>query len=407
LKEGGHGSVGGRRGKYLSAVLVIGEMALAVVLLAGAGVMIRSFININTANRGNEADKIVTADVRLPAERYPGREARLAFFDRLKTALEALPGVESVSFTDGLPGAYALQVSFESGDDPAVDEKHRAGASIVAINPEYFRTLGAVLLSGRAVTEADGTSGNPIALVNERLARSAWPGEDPIGKRLRVFEANAPDGWRTVVGVVSNIVQNDATGQRFDPIVYVPATQRGTVAGIVLARTSVPPASIGDAFRRTIQETDPNLVIYSWGTLSKTLSFRYWSNGLNAGLFLIFAAIGLILAASGLYAVIAHSVRQHTQEIGVRIAMGATGADIMKMVFRLGMLPVGIGLMLGLAASFAVTPVLRSQLAGVSPFDPLALSVAIAVLVFTAFLGCWIPARRATRVDPVVALRHE
>jgi ABC-type antimicrobial peptide transport system permease subunit len=141
--------------------------------------------------------------------------------------------------------------------------------------------------------------------------------------------------------------------------------------------------------------------------LSESLSFRYWSNGLNAGLFLIFAAIGLILAAFGLYAVIANSIGQHTQDIGVRIAMGATSADIMKLVFKLGMLPVGIGLMLGLAASFAVNPVLRSQLAGVSPSDPFTLFTAIAVLVFTAFLGCWIPARRATRVDPVVALRHE
>jgi predicted permease len=295
LKEGGRGSLGGRRGKYLSAVLVIGEMALAVVLLTGAGVMIRSFINIYMANRGMETDKILTADVRLPGERYPGREARLAFFDRLKNTLEALPGVESVSFTDGLPGAFASPVSFETADAPAVDEKHRASASMVAISPVYFRTLGAVLLSGRAVTEADGTSGSPIALVNERLARSAWPGEDPIGKRLRVFEGNALDSWRTVVGVVSNIVQNDVTGQRFDPIVYVPMTQRSTVAGIVLARTNIPPRSIGDAFRRTIQETDLNLVIYSWGTLSESLSFRYWSNGLNAGLFLIFAVIGLIL----------------------------------------------------------------------------------------------------------------
>ena len=209
------------------------------------------------------------------------------------------------------------------------------------------------------------------------------------------------------MGVVSNIVQNDATGQKFDPIVYVPVSQRPTVAGIVLARTSVPPGSVGDAFRRTIQQTDPNLVIYSWGTLSQSLRFRYWSNGLNAGLFLIFGAIGLIVAAFGLYAVIAHSVGQHTQDIGVRIAMGATGADIMNMVFKLGLLPVGIGVTLGLVASFAVNPVLRSQLAGVSPSDPLTLFAAIAVLVLAAFVACWIPAHRATRVDPVVALRHE
>src|SRR5215471_11106727 len=335
LKESGRGSIGGRRGKYLSAVLVIGEMALAVALLTGAGVMIRSFINIYTANRGMQTDKILTADVRLPAERYLNKEARLAFFDGLKNRLEALPGVESVSFTDALPGAFASEISFETGEAPATDEKHRVSASMVAISSGYFRTLGAVLLSGRPVSDTDNTSDNPIALVNDRMAREAWPGEDPIGKRLRIFDAGAPDSWRTVVGVVSNIVQNDTTGQRFDPIVYVPVTQRPAVAGIVLARTSVPPGSIGNAFRRAIQEMDPNLVIYSWGTLSESLSFRYWSNGVNAGLFLIFAAIGLILAAFGLYAVIGHSVGQHTQEIGVRMAMGATRADIMNMVFKL------------------------------------------------------------------------
>jgi predicted permease len=407
LKDAGRGSTGGRRGKYLSAVLVIGEMALAVVLLAGAGVMIRSFINIYTANRGMEADKILTADVRLPLERYRSKEARLAFFDRLKKTLQALPGVESVSFADGLPGAFAAQVSFETGDAPTVEEKDRVSASMVTISSGYFRTLGAVLLSGRTVTEADDTAAPPIAVVNDRLARSAWPGEDPIGKRLRVFDGTAPESWRTVVGVVSNIVQNDPTGQRFDPIVYVPVTQRSTVAGIVIVRTSVPPESIGNTFRRTIQETDLNLVIYSWGTLSESLSLFYWSKGVNAGLFLVFAAIGLILAAFGLYAVIAHSIGQQTQEIGVRIAIGASGADIMSMVFKLGMLPVGIGLMLGLAASFAINPVLRSQLAGVSPFDPLTLLAAIAVLVLTGLLGCWIPARRANRVDPVVALKQE
>src|SRR5262249_13045278 len=160
----------------------------------------------------------------------------------------------------------------------------------------------------------------------------------------------------------------------------------------------VPPGSIGYSFRRTIQELDPNLVIYSWGTLSESLSFRYWSNGLNAGLFLLFAAIGLILAAFGLYSVVPHSVRQQPQDVRVRIATGATRADIMNMVFKLGMLAVGVGLMIGLAASFAVNPVLRSQLAGVSPSDPLTLSASIAVLVFTAFIGCWIPADRATRV---------
>ncbi len=372
LKDGGRGSSVGRRGRRLSSILVTGEMALAVVLLAGAGVMIRSFINIYKANRGIQAEKVLTADVRLPLERYPSREARLAFFDRLKALLEAIPGMESVSFSDGLPGGFASQASFETGNAPVVDEKHRATVSVAAISPEYFRTLGALVLTGRPFSDADNHSGDPVALVNERFARSVWPGEDPIGKRVRIFDGTTPDSWRTVVGMVSNIVQNDATGQRFDPIVYAPVGQRPGGGGIVIARTSVPPASIGPLFRRTIQESDPNLVIYSWGTLADSLSFRYWNNGVNAGLFLVFAVIG-----------------------------------VTNFVLKLGMLPVAIGLILGLAASLAVNQVLRTQLAGVSPSDPFTLSAALSLLIFAALLGCLLPARRATRVDPVVALRHE
>jgi len=380
---------------------------LAVVLLAGAGVMIRSFINIYRANRGMQAEKVLTADVRLPLERYPSREARLAFFDRLKVVLEAIPGMESVSFSDGLPGGFASQASFETGNAPVVDEKHRATVSVAAISPEYFRTLGAVVLTGRPFSDADNHSANPVALVNERFARSVWSGEDPIGKHVRIFDGTTPDSWRTVVGVVSNIVENDATGQKFDPIVYAPVGQRPGGGGIVIARASVPPASVGPLFRRTIQETDPNLVIYSWGPLADSLSFRYWNNGVNAGLFLVFAVIGVTLAAFGLYAVIAHSVGEHTQEFGIRIAMGATALDIMNLVLKLGMLPVAIGLILGLAASLAVNQVLRTQLAGVSPSDPFTLCAALSLLIFAALVGCWLPARRATRVDPVVALRHD
>jgi putative ABC transport system permease protein len=265
---------------------------------------------------------------------------------------------------------------------------------------------------GRAFTDADGTAGVPVVIVNERFASQSWPGEDPVGKRLRFFRGTTPQPWLTVVGMVSNIVQNDPTAQRFDPLVYRPFQQQPATIMWVLARTRVPPRSLTTAFQRAVQATDADLLVGPGGeafaaSLDERLQNNYWSNSVNGILFLVFAAIALLLASVGLHAVVAHAVSQRTLEIGIRTAMGATARDILTLVFRQGMFPVGIGLTIGLPVALAVTPVLKSQLVSVSPADPVTFVVASGVLVLSATLGCWIPARRATRVDPVVALRHE
>jgi putative ABC transport system permease protein len=419
LKDGGRGTTGGGSRKSLSALLVIGEMAIAVVLLAGAGLMIRSFLKIYTADLGVRTLNILTASVDLPVTRYPGAQAQIAFFELLTTRLKGIPGVDSVALANALPGLYAPRLPFELAGAPptAVEEgeQHNPTLFAVAISPDYFRTLGAAVLSGREFNDFDGVSGVPVVIVNQRFASRFWPeGEDPLGQRLRLFDGKTADTWRTVVGVASNIVQNDTTSQSFDPVVYVPYRQRPVAFTTVVARTRVPPGSLGSAFRREIHAMDSELVIGSGlgsiegpKPLTESLAFNHWSNGVNAALFLIFAAIALLLASVGLYAVIAHSVGQRTQEMGVRTALGATARDILKLVFLEGMLPVGIGLTIGLAASLAVNQVLKSQLVQVSPTDPITLIVASASLIFSATLGCLIPARRAMRVDPVVALRHE
>jgi putative ABC transport system permease protein len=257
-------------------------------------------------------------------------------------------------------------------------------------------------------------------LVNQRFASQHWPGEDPIGKRLRLLEGptsldgamprdRAPtEDWLTVVGVVPNIVQSDGTRQQFEPLIYLPYRQRPQQAMWVLTKTRVPPESLGTAFQREVQALDSELPIWLGPfALSERLAGGYWSRGLHGAVLLIFAAIALLLASVGLYAVMAHAVTRQTQEIGVRLALGATARDIRRLVFRQGMVPLGIGLIAGLAASFAVNRVLETELVAVSPADPAVLAGASAVLIFSAALGCLIPARRATRVDPVVALRHE
>jgi putative ABC transport system permease protein len=339
---------------------------------------------------------ILTASVRLPVDRYRSTQAQIAFFERLTTRLKGIPGVDSVALADSLPGLYAPRLPYEIAGAPRMDEQSPPALATLVIGPDYFRTLGAAVLSGREFNDFDGLSEIPVVIVNQRFASKFWPGEDPLGRRLRLFDGKAPEAWRTVVGVASNIIQNDNSGQTFDPVVYVPYR-------------------LVTAFRRVIQAIDSELVIYSGlgsmegpKPLTESLSTNnYWSKGVNAALFVIFAAIALLLAAVGLYAVVAHSVGQRTQEIGIRMAVGATARNILNLVFRQGMFPLGVGLTLGLAGSLAITRVLKSELVQVSPADPITLVVASIVLVLSAVLGCLIPACRAMRVDPVVALRHE
>ena len=404
LKDGGRGATGGRRGKRLSAVLVTGEMALAVVLLMGAGVTIRSFLKIHSADMGVNTANVLVASVDLPPARYPSADAKISFYDRLTTRLKATPGVQSTALAEALPSWNARRLPYELASAPA--SARHPKLLVLKVSPSYFRTLGAPVLSGRDFNDADVASGPPVAVVNQRLAAEFWPGEDPLGKRLRLFNDETPEPWLTVVGVVSNIVQNDTTRQKFEPLVYLPYRQQPGGGMWVFARTRVPPASLATAFRREVQALDSDLPMYGPLVLTDRLE-AYWDSRFYGILFLIFAAIALLLASVGLYAVIAHSVKQRTQEIGIRIAMGATGGDILKLVFLQGMLPVGIGLTIGLAASLAVNRVLKSMLVQVSASDPITLVIASATLILSAMLGCWIPARRAMRVDPAVALRHE
>jgi putative ABC transport system permease protein len=408
LKDGARGASGGGRGRHLSSLLVIGELALAVVLLAGAGVMIHSFLKVYTAELGVKTDNILTALVSLPNVRYPDAAAQTSFYDRLTSGLETIPGVESIAIASSIPGQDAARLPYELAGAPPVDEQSRPRVSRLVIDTSYFRTLGTPALSGREFTDADGLSGLPAVVVDQRFASQHWPGENPLGKRLRLVMRTGPEPWLTVVGVVPNIVQNRATRQEFDPVIYVPYRQQPAGNMWVIARTRVPPGGLATAFRREVQSVDSELPLSAGPfPLAEPLARSFQYRGVTAALFLVFAAIALLLAAVGLYAVIAHSVSQRTQEIGVRMAIGATARDIRGLVIMQGVLPVGIGLAIGLTASLAVNQVLKSQLVQVSPADPVTLVVVCAVLAVSAAFGCLIPARRAMRVDPVVALRQE
>jgi predicted permease len=410
LKDGGRGATSGGRGNRMSAVLVAGEMALAIVLLAGAGVMIRSFLKVHSADIGVDAGNVLAGSVNLPLTKYRTPDQRVAFYDQLTARLEATPGVESVSTASALPtwntakGKYDLAGSAASGYQQ--DEAIRPTMSSVTVGTEYFRTMGARLLSGRAFNRTDTASGVQAAIVNQAFAAKHWPAENAIGKQVRLFDRNVPGPWLTVVGVVSNIIQNDQTRQTFEPVVYQPYRQKPGGGAWVFVRTRVPPDSLATALRRAVQAIDPELPVYGPFTLVERLEM-FWDSRFYGMLFAIFASIALVLASIGLYSVIAHSVGLRTQEIGIRMAIGATSRDVVGLVIAQGMVPLAVGLTVGLAASLAVNRLLSSLLIQVSPADPVTLIAASAILMLSATLGCLIPARRAIRVDPVVALRHD
>ena len=409
LKDATRGSTGSRRGKHLSGLLVVGEVALAVVLLAGAGVMIRSFLKIYMADIGVEAENLLVTRVTLPPSRYAEAESRVAFFESLSARVEALPGVESVALANTIPTDRLRRVAYEVSGVPsagaAIDDQQRPTVSTLVAGPSYFATLGARIVEGREFTSFDGAASAPVVVVNERFAGSTWPGERALGKRLRL--AGASDEWMTVVGVVGNIAQNDRMRQTIDPVVYLPFRQSSGASMAVFARTRVPPSTLVTDVRREIRAMDGELIPSQPQSLTDILAESYQYRGISGAMFLLCAVIALLLAAIGLYAVIMHSVTQRTQEIGLRIAIGATTGDIRWLVFREGVLTVGLGLAIGVAVSLFVNRLLVSSLVQVSPADPGTYAVVCGMLVLSTAIGCWLPARRAMRLDPVVALQQQ
>jgi putative ABC transport system permease protein len=415
LKSDAPGVTPGLRRKHLAAVLVAGQMALAIVLLSGAGVLVRSVMNIVNANTGvSDPEHVLVGLLSFPSEKFPSLAATLGYVDQFEAKVRAIPGIADESVASLLPLNAVAQRPFEIEGRPNRPESGEAVQSL-RVGPDYFRVVEAPAISGRDFNDGDRTATLPVAIVNQSFAARYWPREQPLGKRLRCIDRKKPAEWLTVVGVVPNIMQGDATRREFRPLVYLPFRQAPTVLGVnFLLRTGVPPEQVTQAVRAEIQKLDPDVILKKFTTLKASFGFdpdrmdrAHSEMGKYAAVAPIFAVMALLLAAVGLYAVIAHSVSQRTKEIGVRMAIGAAAGHVRKMVLREGMLPVAIGMILGMAASLAVNRILQSQLVGVSPYDPLTMAGAPVVLILVALLACLVPARRAMNVDPAIALRHE
>ena len=406
LKSRAQGSSRGRRQERVRQLLVVGEVAVSLVLLVGGGLMMRSFLRLTSIDPGFDPRGVTTATVPLSGPRYATDEQRAAFFQRLTTQLGSLPGVKSVSAINHLPlGGDVWTLGFTVEGRPAPPDAERPAAVYRVVRPDYFRTMGAALLQGRDFTERDDAASPGVIVVNEALARRQWPGEEPLGKRMTVNgESSKP---REVVGVVKDVKQGEWASEP-QPEMYLPHLQAASPRSMTLVvRTSSDSLEIGPALRREVWAIDSDLPVSKVANMEEVVSESVGQQRFNTLLIGLFAGVALILAAVGVYGVMSHAVAQRTHEIGVRLALGARGRDVLGMIIRQGLALTLIGLAVGLAVALALVRVMNSLLYKVSATDPLIYGGVAAALTLSALLACYIPARRATKVDPLVALRHD
>jgi predicted permease len=403
LRQGGGGRLAGGRNRSRSA-LVVGEVALAVVLLISAGLLLRSLWRLQDVEPGFRPEGVLTWSVSLPTSRYPDPARQAALFQQLLERVEALPGVKSAGAVSDLPQGgndIAFSLDVEGAPPPAAGEQRAVGFQ--PVTPGYFRTLGIALRAGRDVTPADREGAQPVALVNETTARRYWPGEDAVGKRIRL---GGEEDWRTVIGVVADI-RHGGPMQAPRAEAYVPVLQRTFFFLQFAARTDGEPLALVPGVREAVASLDSELPISQVRTLEDLTSTAMARPRFLSTLVALFAGLALLLAGVGLSGVIAYMARQRTQEIGIRMALGARPGDVLRLVLGSGVRLAALGVGLGLAVAWAATRVMASQLHGVSATDPLTFGSLAALVFGVALLATWLPARRATRVDPLVAMRSE
>jgi predicted permease len=406
LKEGGRGASGGTHARYLSGALVVTEVALSIVLLVGAGLMIRSFLNLYTMTSGFPASEILTMRLSLPKSRYPDDAAKIRFYESLEERLAAVPGVQNAVVTTSLPATGSGRWRMEFEGRPAVEEERLPEVAGVLTSPGYLRAIGIPVVRGRGFVESDGLAGKESVIVNQRFAAKYWPGEDPLGKRIRAhWDGERP--WLTVVGVNQDFQQTNPDSGEIEPLIYVPYRSRPVPGYGVMIRAASAPTALASATRKVIQGIDGDLPVFDVRTLDEQFDRQRWAFRVFGSLFTIFALIALLLSSVGLYAMMAYSVSRRTREIGVRMAMGASAGSVLRMVLSQGLRQLAIGLVLGLGAAFGLARVMKSLLVKVTPTDATTFVVISAVLLAVGIFACWIPARAAMKVDPLVALRYE
>jgi putative ABC transport system permease protein len=409
LRDSGKGQTGGsRHGRFRNAVVVL-EVALSLTLLVAAGLLMRSFVALREVHLGLQADHVLVARLPLPVERYKTSDQLVGFYRPLLQRLKALPGVVEVTETSTLPPYGGIGSEIEIAGK---SHQEKWNAMFQLCSEGYFPVLKIQFLDGRAFTEAEVNGKRKLAVVNQTFVKKYLPGENPIGRQVRIaqlaeFEDKMTDPTFEIIGVVAD-AKNRGLQEPPDAEMWVPYTVTGSAFRGVLVRTTQEPLTLLESVRHEVWLTDPNVALTLTGTLEGYISqFSYAGPRFGFFLMSIFGSIGLILVTIGVYSLLAYTTARRTQEIGIRMALGAQGSDVLGMVIRVGLTLVGIGVGLGLLVSLALGKVIATQLWGVSAYDPWTLTCVPILLIITGVLACWVPARRASRVDPLVALRYE
>jgi putative ABC transport system permease protein len=387
-------------------VLLVAEVGLALVLLIGAGLMLRTVSRLTEQDPGFDARDLLTVRFILAGNAY-NVEKRRAFYAECMEKVGGLPGVESAALTLSLPieGSNWNSV-FIVADKPVPPRSELPSSAFIPVSANYFETLGIRLLRGRAFTEADNSNPSQVIVINQTLADRLWPGEDPVGKRLKQGWPEDELPWREVIGVVADVKLEGI--DRETPLqTYLPITQEPSRSVAVVARTSSNPLAIAAIVEQTIRSIDNDLPVFNTRSMDQLMGNAIGQQRLLMVLLAGFALLALTLAAVGIYGVMSYTVTQRTHEIGIRMAMGARPRDVLLMIVGQGMMLTVAGATIGLAAALGLTRLMSSMLFGVSATDPATFAVLTLILAVVAFFACYLPARRATRVDPLIALRYE
>ncbi|HST20858.1 MAG TPA: ABC transporter permease, partial [Blastocatellia bacterium] len=405
LKEAGQKGGGTFQGRRLRSALVVAEIALSLVLVISAGLMIRSFLKLQKVDPGFKADNLLTMRISLPGIRYPEDSNARAFFEQAQERIKNLPGVVSVGATTtpalkGYRWTGDMTIEGRSPEDYAREIRHKE------ITNDYFRAIGIPLVSGRFFDQSDNDKGLQSVIVNESLARQYFSGEDPIGKRVKFGKPESNSPWEVIVGVVGNEKQ-DSLGKDVKPEVYKSHLQDAQSEMTFVMRTAVDPRSLVDAVRSEIRAMDKDLPPFDIKTMNDLLYTSVARERFTMLLLAIFAGLALVLAGIGIYGVINYSVARRTHEIGIRMALGADSKAVLRLVVGQGLKLAVAGVAIGLGAALALTRLMSSLLFGVSAIDPLTFTGVSLILITIAVVACSIPARRATKVDPIEALRYE
>jgi putative ABC transport system permease protein len=406
LKSGGHGTAGAPH-QRLRAALMIGEVALSIILLVAAGLLVRTFGALQKVDPGFNADRILTMTITLPDYRYHEDESKRRFFLTAADAVARVPGVQTAAFVNALPFSTYNRGSSYVVDGEAPPEPGREPASDYRIvTAGYFGTLGIPVLEGRAFDTRDRDDTDRVAIVNRTLARRAFGDRSPIGRRIRLGRVGSANPWRTIVGISGDVRHSDIAG-RVAPEIYVPVSQAPTDMMMLAARTTGEPDDLAGAIQQAIASLDPLQPVYHVKSLQRLLDEALLPQASAMSMMALFALLALLLSTVGIYGVISYVVSQQSREFGVRLALGASPAALMRMVLWRGVTLVGVGTVLGLAGALAVTRLIGGTLYGVTSTDWPTYAAVSAGLIVVGLFACYVPARRATRLDPAVVLRAE